>query len=218
MTALAENFDSRLTQTSLLARALSRDADAWGELVDLYGPLIAHWCAKCGLDPHAAADCTQDVFSAVARKLVTFQPQRDEGSFRAWLWTITSNKIKDRRRAETRSVRGSGGSTALRSLGEIPDRDSPDLCSGSDDSRVASGVCVPEEEPTDELQISELVRRALLQIRQEFAEKTWRIFERSVVDDIATAQVAQEFEVTAATVRQSRSRILRRLREHLGDP
>ena len=65
--------------------------------------------------------------------------------------------------------------------------------------------------------VGELVARGLKQIRMEFAEKTWRMFERAVIDDIATAQVADEFGVSPATVRQSRSRILRRLRQQLGD-
>lgn len=168
--------------------------------MELYGPLIAFWCRRCGFDSHAAADCTQEVFVAVSRSIDQFQRQNADGSFRAWLWTITSNKVKDRIRSEARVVQADGGSTALRSLGEIPDE-----------------LAVPDEEPTDETQISQLVARGLAQIQNEFADKTWKIFERAVLDDIATAQVAEEFEITAATVRQSKSRILRRLREHLGD-
>ena len=43
------------------------------------------------------------------------------------------------------------------------------------------------------------------------------MFARAVMDGITTLQVADEFEVSAATVRQTRSRILRRLRQQLGD-
>lgn len=152
------------------------------------------------MDTHAAADCTQDVFAAVSRAIEQFHPANASGSFRAWLWTITANKIKDRARRESRNVLGTGGSTALRTLSEIPDQFS-----------------IPDEEPTEETQVSELVARGLGQIRCEFADKTWQMFQRSVIDDLATAQVADEFGVSPATVRQSRSRILRRLRQHLGD-
>lgn len=207
-----ESTDSQPTRTSLLERATDRDPAAWRELVELYGPLIAYWCGRCGLDAHATADCTQDVFSAVSRSLDRFERQESSGSFRAWLWTITANKVKDRLRAEARVVRGDGGSTALRRIGEIPDPN--DLPAEERDSR--SGA-VPEQEPTDDLQLSRLMARGLALVRKEFAEKTWRIFERAVLDDIATAQVAEEFGVKAATVRQTRSRILRRLRQHLGD-
>ncbi|MCA9140954.1 MAG: sigma-70 family RNA polymerase sigma factor [Planctomycetales bacterium] len=189
-----------ITQSSLIDHVRNRDPAAWGKLVDLYGPLIAYWCGQCGMDTHATADCTQDVFAAVSRAIDVFRPANSTGSFRVWLWTITANKIKDRARKESRNVLGTGGSTAMRRLNEIPDQ-----------------LSVPDDEPTKEAQVNELVARGLGQIRSEFADKTWQIFQRSVIDDQTTAQVAQEFGVSPATVRQSRSRILRRLRQHLGD-
>ena len=181
-------------------RARREDEQAWVELVDLYGPLVAHWCRNCGLDAHASADCIQDVFSSVARKINEFQPTRKTGSFRAWLWTITSNKIRDRARAENRQTDARGGSTALKSL-----------------QHIADPITIPDCEPSDNVQINQLVARGLEQIRIDFADKTWAMFERTVIDGIATSDVAEEFGVTAATIRQTRSRILRRLRSHLGD-
>lgn len=53
--------------------------------------------------------------------------------------------------------------------------------------------------------------------RSEFEPRSWQAFWRSAVDGIPTAVVAEELGVTAAAVRQSRSRILRRLRQQLGD-
>ncbi|QEG00875.1 ECF RNA polymerase sigma factor SigW [Stieleria maiorica] len=197
---ISENTDSHVTRTSLLGRARERDRQAWSELVDLYGPLIAHWCGRCGLDRHAAADCTQEVFAALARSIGQFEPANTSGSFRAWLWTITSNKAKDRHRADARHIRADGGSTAFQTLNNVPDPHG-----------------VPEDEPTDDDQINGLTVRGLKQIRHEFADKTWRIFERAVIDDIPAATVAEEFDITPATVRQTRSRILRRLRQYLGE-
>src|SRR5688500_9229018 len=77
------------TRLSLLARARARETTAWSELVRLYAPLVAHWCRRCGLDSHDAADCMQEVFAAVASSLGTYKPRDANGSFRAWLWTIT---------------------------------------------------------------------------------------------------------------------------------
>jgi RNA polymerase sigma-70 factor (ECF subfamily) len=50
-------------------------------------------------------------------------------------------------------------------------------------------------------------------IRSEFEPRTWQMFWRSVVDGVATATVGAELGVSAAAVRQARSRVLRRLRE-----
>jgi RNA polymerase sigma-70 factor (ECF subfamily) len=191
---------SNATRSSLLQRASQRDAQAWRELVDLYGPLVAHWCRRCHLDSHSAADCVQDVFSSVAVALEQFSPQQVSGSFRAWLWTITRNKLRDHFRRDVRFPKSTGGSTAMGLLQQVIDP-----------------IPIPDDELTGDLQLQQLTSRALAQVQSEFESRTWQAFWRSVVDGIATSDVAQELKMSEATVRQSRSRILRRLRQQLGD-
>lgn len=190
---------SDLTRASLISRARSRDSQAWTELVDLYGPLIAHWCSRCGLSRDQVADAMQEVFASVSKSLDGFVPQKTSGSFRSWLWTITSNQVKDLHRRTRNQPLGKGGSTALAEMAEI------------------SAEEIPNCEPTESFQMGMLLERALEQVRTEFEPQTWDIFRRSVVDQIATAIVAREFSVSAAAVRQVRSRVLRRLRQQLGD-
>ncbi len=189
---------SDVTRMSLLSRAANQDSRAWEQIVDLYGPLIAHWCRRSGLDAHRAADCVQEVFAALARSLRAFRPVNKSGSFRAWLWTITANKIKDLHRHDCRHPSPAGGSTAAYAIGQI----------------VAP---LPDEEPSDDQQLSELMARALEQIRPEFEPRSWEIFHRAALDKIDTATVAAEFDTTPAAIRQTRSRIMRRLRQQLGD-
>lgn len=191
---------SQATRSSLLQRAAERDAEAWRELVDLYGPLVTYWCRRCQLDSHAAADCVQDVFASVAAAIHDFRPQRTTGSFRAWLWTITRNKLRDHFRRRARTTEAAGGSTALGLM-----------------HQVADPFPVPDQEPSGELQLQQLTARAIAQVQSEFEARTWQAFWRSVVDDMATDMVAAELQMSAASVRQSRSRVLRRLRAQLGD-
>ena len=188
---------SGLTRGSLIFRARDRDPGAWQELVDLYGPLVAHWCRRCGLDCHASADCVQEVFTAISRSLPAYEPVRASGAFRSWIWTITANKIRDYLRRNRRQPQAAGGTTAYQQLAELAD--------------------VPDTEPTSAADVRQLVARSMEQIRGEFEPRTWAVFQRSVVDQIATAIVAGEFEIQPAAVRQIRSRILRRLRQQLGD-
>lgn len=189
---------SDATRLSLLARAVEHDSRAWEQVVDLYGPLIAHWCHRSGLDSHRVADCVQEVFAAVARSLRGFVPQRKSGAFRGWLWTITANKIKDVYRQDRRHTTPAGGSSAAMAMGQIIDP-------------------LPDQEPSDEQQLSALMARALEQIRGEFEPRSWDIFRRAAMDKIDTGTVAAEYDTTPAAVRQTRSRIMRRLREQLGD-
>ncbi len=73
------------------------------------------------------------------------------------------------------------------------------------------------EEATSPDQMKQLLHRAMEQVRPEFEEKTWRAFERSVVEGHSTQTIAVELSISPATVRQYRARILRRLRRQLGD-
>lgn len=188
------------TRLSLLERARIRDARAWHELVDLYAPLVAHWSRRCGLQSHDVADCIQEVFSSVTTSLATYRPSSSSGSFRAWLWTITRNKVRDFARKQSRQISAAGGSTALRSLANLD-----------------ANMALPDEEPTSNEQLDSLVRRALDQVRSEFEASTWQGFWRTAIEGIPTSVVAQELGVTAAAIRQNRARIMRRLRQQLGD-
>lgn len=191
---------SQVTRSSLIRRAGDRDSVAWCEIVDLYGPLIAHWCRRCGLESHSAADCVQEVFASVAFSIGTFEPTRSSGSFRAWLWTITRRKVLDHLRKQRRHPQVAGGSTAVAVLQQVVDAST-----------------IPDEEPTGHEQLQYLIHRALQQVQSEFEPGTWQGFWRSVVDGLPTDVVAAELNVSAATIRQARSRILRKLRQQLGD-
>lgn len=191
---------SNATRSSLLRRAAAEDEQAWCELVELYGPLISHWARQCGADEHSAADRVQDVFASVARSLHQFKSRRTGGEFRNWLWTITRNKIRDANRRQAVGLRPTGGSTAHQLI-----------------SQVADVTNVPDEEPTEATELQELIHRAMAQIQVDFAPQSWQAFWRSAIENIPTDIVAKELGVTPAAVRQSRSRILRRLRQQLGD-
>lgn len=196
--------DSGSTRLSLISRARNRQEDAWCELIDLYGPLVASWCYRRGFNSHATADCVQDVFAAVAKSLASYRATAKHSTFRGWLWTITSNKIRDQARKDHEHDRAVGGSSAMADLQQF----------ANPDSQPVNQI---DQEPTSSEEIRQLMARAMEQVESEFEPKTWSMFIRSVVDQLPTEVVAEEFEVTAATVRKARSRIMRRLRLQLGD-
>jgi RNA polymerase sigma-70 factor, ECF subfamily len=188
------------TRGSLIAGLRRGDAQAWSEMVDLYAPLVHQWCRGCGVPADAAADVMQEAFAAAAQHIARFGYRQQGDSFRGWLWTITRNKIRDYHRTCRRQIQSPGGSTALRRLARQPDEAS-----------------LPEDEPTGDAEISDLVRRGLDQVRSEFEPRTWDAFWRCCVDALPTDLVAKQLEMTPAAVRQARSRVLRRLRRQLGD-
>jgi RNA polymerase sigma-70 factor (ECF subfamily) len=178
------------TSLSLLQR-LRRPGEpgAWERFVQLYTPLIYHWACRAGLQESDAADLVQDVFVLLLRKLPDFDYNRD-GSFRAWLRTVTMNLWRTRLRR--------------RNVPTDPDA-SPDGVA------VADGVVeLAEAEYRDDL-----VRRALELLRTDFEPTTWRAFWESVVNDRPTAEVAAELGLSAGAIRTAKCRVLARLRQEL---
>ncbi len=105
------------TRPSLLARVRDvRDADAWQTFVTLYAPLVYRYVRQRGLQDADAADLTQDVMSAVARSIRTFEYRPERGRFRDWLRTIAhgswagsceGDPVDPRRRGTSRGWRTS---------------------------------------------------------------------------------------------------------------
>jgi RNA polymerase sigma-70 factor (ECF subfamily) len=188
------------TPRTLLARAKENDPTAWGRLVHLYTPLVYHWCGRCGVRRPDADDIVQEVFRAALGSLGGFRRDHPGATFRGWLRGVTRNTLNDHFRRAGREVRAEGGTDAyLRMHG------------------VAARPAEPADEADPPAELSGLYRRALELVRGEFEDRTWRAFWQAAVDGRRPADVAADLGVTAAAVRQAKSRVLRRLREEIGD-
>jgi RNA polymerase sigma factor (sigma-70 family) len=186
------------TRPSLLARIRNpRDGVAWSEFVDVYGPLVYDYGRCRGLQDADAADLTQEVFLAVARAAGQWRYDPRQGSFRAWLYGVTRNKIgKHLQRRRVHQLAG-GDSATHRRLAEEP---SPG----------------PEAEAQWEQEFQQqLFRVAADQIRHRFSEKTWSAFWRTAVDGASGAEVAAELRLSVGAVYVARSRVLARLTEQI---
>jgi len=188
------------TSLSLLARVRSDDPQAWQRLLNVYGPLVFHWCERTGLNAADSADVMQDVFAAVSKSISTFGKTRRRDSFRGWLWTITRNKVRDFCRRRARQVGAAGGTNAYLQLAAVAEQLSDDSLS----------VTNPRE-------VSGVLHRTMEMVRSEFEARTWDAFWRSAVDEEPTAEIAESLGITANAVRQAKSRVLRRLRQELGE-
>ncbi|VTR95216.1 rna polymerase sigma factor y : RNA polymerase sigma factor, sigma-70 family OS=Singulisphaera acidiphila (strain ATCC BAA-1392 / DSM 18658 / VKM B-2454 / MOB10) GN=Sinac_1616 PE=4 SV=1: Sigma70_r2 [Gemmata massiliana] len=191
--------DRASTSLTLLQRARAREPGAWDRLWALYGPLVTHWCATARVRPADVEDVRQEVFLSVARALGEFRRDRAGDTFRGWLRTITRNVLSTHFRRGARQPVGAGGSEAQARLHELAD----------------PNVELPDEDPPGE--VRGVYRRALELVRGEFEEHTWQMFWQNVVEERDAAAVAEQFGVSTAAVRKARSRVLRRLKEEVGD-
>jgi RNA polymerase sigma-70 factor (ECF subfamily) len=187
------------TSKSLLGRAREGDATAWDRLSLLYAPLVFSWCRHRGLREADAADVVQEVFQAVATHLGPFRKQEKGDTFRGWLRTITENKIRDHYRRTARETEAAGGTEAQRRLDQFPASSGPE---GVDDQEDWDG---------------QFFRRVLDLVRVEFEDRTWQAFWRTTVAGRSAREVGAELAMSPGAVRVAKSRVLKRLREELGD-
>jgi RNA polymerase sigma-70 factor (ECF subfamily) len=194
-----------VTSLSLLARARDRDQAAWRRLVSLYYPLVYGWCRQAGLQRADAADVSQNVFESVYRRLASFRHRRPTDSFKAWLRTITKNKIRDWARKRPPEATGFAGleqrPSAPEHRYELSDADD---ASDKKESRL-------------------LARRALDLLRRDFQERTWQAFIQVTMEGARPKDVAQRLGISVKAVYMARWRVLVRLREEFaglleGDP
>ena len=182
------------TSATLLERVRQRtDAVAWNRFVTLYTPFLYHCGRRLGLAESDAADAVQEVFLVLLEKLPTFQYSQD-GSFRAWLRTVTVNKCRERFRKRHETAAG-GSAAGLSQL--AADGDSDEFW------RVEYR--------------QHLVTRALEIMQTEFEPTTWQACWETTVEDRPVADIAAELKITLNAVYVARSRVLRRLRTELHD-
>ncbi len=186
------------TSPSLLARVQANQPGSWERLVDLYAPLIYYWCRRSALSPEDAADVFQEVFRSVAEHIAGFRRDRAGATFRGWLRTIARNKIHDHFRRVQGRAQAAGGTDAQLRLMAVPEPQ-------QEDEAAESGL------------LHQQVRRAVETLSGEFEPRTWQAFWKVQIEGQSTADVGAELGMTPAAVRKAKLRVLRRLREELGD-
>jgi RNA polymerase sigma-70 factor (ECF subfamily) len=171
---------------SLLVRLRDADAASWSRFVRLYRPLLLSWTRRYNLQSADAEDLIQDVLLRVNQNLNRFDRQRD-GSFRKWLRTICLNRIREIARARKL--------TLFDSLDDLP---------------------APEEEAFWESEYRQkLIASALMLMKTDFEESTWRACWEQVMSERNPQEIAVALGMTVESVYSARSRVLKRLRDEL---
>ena len=187
------------TSTSLLNQAQFGEQRAWYRLVETYTPLIVTWCRRYGIQGADAEDITQSVFLTASNHINDFNTNSPNRSFRGWLWTICRSRIVDHLRFRKRNPRAQGGQSFY-------DLELPGAELDTDISYIES---------SSDLKV--LIASTLEVIRRDFSEQTWVAFWQTTVLNRRPSEVAREMDMSPAAVCMCRARVLKRLRETLGD-
>ena len=148
---MTSNPDTR--ESLILRLPSSQDALAWREFIAIYEPLIIRFAGRRGLQEADAREIAQNVLIAVAKSVDRWQPDRERGRFRAWLFRIARNQLINwisKQATQASSARALDGSA----LEQFP----------SEDYRAA------------EIELEyrrEMFRVAAAQARDSFSASTW---------------------------------------------
>jgi RNA polymerase sigma-70 factor (ECF subfamily) len=182
------------TRPSLLLRLRDhQDAEAWGEFIRLYAPLVHRYARRHGLQDADAADLTQEVLRGVSGGVGRLEYDPARGSFRGWLFTLAHHKLCDLHARLRRQGQGSGDS-GVRVLLE--------------------GQPAPEDrERWDQDYRQTVFAWAAERVRPAVSDATWQAFWQTAVEGKSGQQVAEELGMTVAAVYLAKSRVMARLKE-----
>ena len=190
--------DPPTTRPSLLVRLRDAgDAEAWGEFVGLYAPLVYGFARKRGLQDADAADLTQEVLRTVARAAgrLHYDPRR--GSFHGWLFTVAYRQVQHFLAGARRRACGSGDSVVQLLLEE---QTAPE----------------PEEATRWNKEYEQqLLARAIDRVRGLFRDSTWRAFWLTAVEGKKAREAADALGMSVTAVYMAKSRVLCQLRKQV---
>jgi len=180
------------TRTSMVHALRLPKASRWQDFVFIYTPLLRHWIEVRQVPKSAQDDVLQESLKSIYVGIGDFKLRKfEKGSFRGWLRTIVNRRVADYFRLASKSKTAPLG--LVMDVENRPQRD-------------------PAELAAEEIALRELEARALHLIRESTAEKTWKMFWLSVVEQVPTGEIAEAFGVSSAAVRVAKSRVLMRLR------
>jgi RNA polymerase sigma-70 factor (ECF subfamily) len=187
-------FNTRVTLLGRL-RATPDDPEVWSEFVDWYGRNIHAWCRSWGLQESDAQDVTQEVFLNLSVQMHGFRYDPN-GSFRAWLKTLTRRAWQVYVVKQRKAGRGSGDETEMERLAGLA---------------AKKDLTQRLEEAFDQ----ELLKEASNLVRLRVEPRTWEAFHLLAIEGLSGAEVAEKLKMKVATVFVARSKVQRMLREEL---
>lgn len=185
------------TRMTLLGRLRTHpeDQSTWTEFVEWYGQMIFGWCRAWSLQEADAQEVTQEVFLKLSLRMREFHYD-PQGSFRAWLKTVTHHAWQDYLAKQRRPGRGSGSDSVADRLAAVP---------AQDDLMQRLELACDEE----------LLREAAVRVQLRVEPRTWSAFELTAKEGRSGAEVATRLGMKVATVFVARSKVQRMLREEV---
>jgi RNA polymerase sigma-70 factor (ECF subfamily) len=184
------------TNHSLIARVQNLgDGTSWAEFLGIYQPVVYRMARRRHLQEADAHDVVQQVFLSISRSIEGWQAGDGQPPFRAWLTTIARNAIT-RALARRPRDRATGTTSAA------------DILENQHAAEATASEILAEAR-------QEIIRWATEQIRSEFSEEIWQLFQQTAVDGVPIANVAKSSGRSTGSIYVARFRVIARLKEKI---
>lgn len=187
--------EAPITRATLLLKLRDgQDSQAWSVFLRDYGPMVYRFVRSRGLQDADAADLVQDVLRSVGQAIGRLDYEKEKGGFRAWLFTITRNKLytyfeRKQRRGPT------GNDTAQWKMLQ----------------QASTGRDELQEQWELEHQ-QQLLARAVKIMKPSIDPKTWAAFELTAIQGLSVPDVGRQLDMKAGAIYVARSRVTAKLR------
>jgi len=190
--------ESPLTRATLLLRLRDRgDEQAWSEFLRDYGPMLYRFVRSRGLQDADASDLIQDVLRSVGMAIDRLDYKKEKGGFRAWLFTITRNKLSTFFEKRKRSGPTGNDTAQLNLLSQATDdRNELDQQWELEHQRQLAAIAMETLQPTVE-------------------PKTWNAFRLTAIEGLSAEDAAQQVGLSKGAVYVARSRVTAKLRAEI---
>ena len=182
------------TSPSLLVRVRDpADHKSWEQFVEIYTTIIRDYCFQRRLQKNDIDDLVQEVMTAVSKSIRTFEYDPQKGRFRAWLGTITANKINS---FLAKQARRNGQKTKMfeSAIASVEF----DGCSDPDSEWVA-------------IFSDRIFKIACATVRPQFSDQQWQCFEASWLNKTPANEIAESLGIAVHLVYVNTSRVLKKL-------
>ena len=190
------------TRLSLLSRLRDlEDQNSWQSFFDTYWKLIFNMARRSGLSEAEAHDVVQETVISVAKQMPGFHYDRNQGTFKSWLLTITHRRIHDQFRRRSYHLDGR----------RLPREERLDTALAESQSSPDSALEKVWAEEWEEHVLS----TALDRIKKAVKPLQFQMFHLHVVKGLKVEEVADRLGVKSAEVYWAKYRLGPRLKKEI---
>ena len=181
------------TRSSLINRLKATiNGESWHDFFNTYRGLIFNVARRAGLSEADADDIVQETIVKVHKSLERFQYDRDRGSFKGWLCSVTRSRLAEHFKKQQK---------------RLPLNQPFDNSNRNHTAEVADPNGLELERIWDEEWQKTLIQTALTRLKRTVSPKQFQIFKCHSIDEWSVKEVCKALNVNRAQVYMAKQRV-----------